>query len=108
MGAQRLAESDRCGGFSLTQRRGGDGGNVNILAVRNILEAFQDRVYIINQDYTMAFMNTSMVRDFGEGIGEKCYRVLSGRDKRCPWCKAEEVFKGGINRREEQAGVKMT
>ena len=55
-----------------------------------------DRIYIIRDDYTVEFMNRAMIKEFGEGAGEKCYRVINHLDDICPWCRAEEVFKGEI------------
>ena len=57
-----------------------------------VLEALEGGIYIINQDYTVEFMNQAMIRDFGPGIGKKCYEVINRSDEKCPWCRAEEVF----------------
>ena len=35
-----------------------------------------------------------MIKDFGEGIGKKCYETINNCDEICPWCRAKEVFKG--------------
>ena len=59
-----------------------------------ILDAMVDGIYIIRDDYTVEFMNRAMIEEFGEGTGEKCYRVINHLDEICPWCRAEEVFKG--------------
>ena len=60
----------------------------------SVLDAIKDGIYIIDSDYTLEFMNKAMIRDFGEGIGKKCYRVINNLDDICPWCRAKEVFKG--------------
>jgi two-component system NtrC family sensor kinase len=57
-----------------------------------VLEALEGGIYIISQDYTVEFMNQAMVRDFGPGIGKKCYEMINRSDEKCPWCRAEEVF----------------
>jgi two-component system NtrC family sensor kinase len=58
-----------------------------------ILDAMEDGMYIISQDYTIDFMNKSMVRDFGRmGIGEKCYQVINRSDEICPQCQAVGGF----------------
>ena len=57
-----------------------------------ILEAMEDGIYIIKQDYTIDFMNRAMIRVFGDGIGKKCYQVINRSEETCPWCRAEEVF----------------
>jgi len=58
-----------------------------------VLEALEGAIYIVNQDYTVEFMNQAMIRNFGPGIGKKCYEVINRSDEKCPWCRAEEVFK---------------
>ena len=58
----------------------------------NVLDAFEDGIYIINSDYTVAYMNKFMKELFGEGVGKKCHEVLIQSDKPCRWCKYDEVF----------------
>jgi PAS domain S-box-containing protein len=60
----------------------------------SVLDAIKDGIYIIDADYNLEFMNKAMARDFGEGVGEKCYRIINKLDEICPWCRAEEVLKG--------------
>jgi PAS domain S-box-containing protein len=67
-----------------------------------VLEALDGGIYIISQDYTVEYMNRAMVRDFGSGIGKKCHRVINKSDKKCPWCRAEEIFKKGETLRYER------
>ena len=56
------------------------------------LDAFEDGIYIISEDYTVEYMNKFMKELFGEGVGKKCHEVLIGSDKPCDWCKHDEVF----------------
>ena len=56
------------------------------------LDAFEDGIYIINEDYTVEYMNKFMKVLFGEGVGKKCYEVLSGSERPCDWCKYQEIF----------------
>jgi len=75
----------------------------------SILQAIPDGIYIIKDDYTVEFMNKTMVEDFGEGTGEKCYRVINRCEEICPWCRAKEVFEGKKIRREHYIpGVNKT
>ena len=57
-----------------------------------VLEALEGGIYIVSRDYTVEFMNRAMIRDFGPGIGKKCYEVINRSDEKCPWCRGEEVF----------------
>ncbi len=65
-----------------------------------ILEAIEDCVYIVKDDFTIEFMNQAMVRDFGEKTGNKCYQVVNRCDEICPWCRAKEVIEGETFHRE--------
>lgn len=56
------------------------------------LDAFEEGIYIINEDFTVEYMNKFMRTYFGDGVGKKCYQVLLGRDDPCHWCKYDEIF----------------
>lgn len=58
----------------------------------NALDVFEDGIYIINEDYTVEYMNKFMKELFGEGVGKKCHDVLIGSATPCDWCKYDEVF----------------
>jgi PAS domain S-box-containing protein len=59
-----------------------------------IFEAIVDGVYIVDDDFNMEYMNNVMIKNFGSGIGKKCYKIIYGRDEVCQWCRAKEVFAG--------------
>jgi two-component system NtrC family sensor kinase len=63
--------------------------------LEHILDALEDGVYIIRDDYTVEFMNQAMIDMFGKGIGQKCYEVVNSSGVLCPWCQAKEVFENG-------------
>ncbi len=66
-----------------------------------ILERMEDGVLISGPDYRIRFMNSSMVRDFGEGIGSLCYKYLCNFDAPCEQiCKLPDVIKGAVERWE--------
>ena len=65
-----------------------------------ILDAFEDGIYVMNQDLTVEYMNSAMVANFGEGVGRKCHQLLNHSEQRCPWCRSDEVFGGRTVRRE--------
>ena len=68
--------------------------NIGSHSLASILDAMEDSVYIINEDYIVEFMNKTMVKEFGEYKGEKCYKALNEFERLCPWCRAKEVFAG--------------
>jgi PAS domain S-box-containing protein len=64
-----------------------------------ILEAFDDGIYVMNEDLIVEYMNPSMIADFGDGVGKKCHQVLNQTEEKCPWCRSNEIFAGNkINR----------
>jgi len=67
-----------------------------------VLEALEDGVYVIKPDYSIKYMNSAMIKAFGDGIGRKCHDVFYQRDKICPWCQAAEVFEDGNTVRKEE------
>ncbi|MBU1344598.1 MAG: PAS domain S-box protein [Proteobacteria bacterium] len=56
------------------------------------LDAFEDGIYIVNDNYTVEYMNKFMKVLFGEGVGKKCHSVLIGSEKPCDWCNYKEIF----------------
>jgi len=65
-----------------------------------ILDAFEDGIYVMNQDLVVEYMNSAMIAEFGDGIGKKCHQLLNQSADKCPWCQSDEVFKGNTVRRE--------
>jgi two-component system NtrC family sensor kinase len=57
-----------------------------------ILEAIEEGVYLIDEDYNIEYMNYAMVKLYGEWQGKKCYEVLNKSSEICTWCKAKSVF----------------
>ncbi|MBW1767223.1 MAG: PAS domain S-box protein [Deltaproteobacteria bacterium] len=62
--------------------------------ISSIFEALEDGVYIVDDDYNVEYMNDVMIKDFGQGVGKKCYQIYHARENACPWCRTKEVFKG--------------
>jgi two-component system NtrC family sensor kinase len=65
-----------------------------------ILDAFEDGIYVMNQDLVVEYMNSAMIAEFGDGVGKKCHQILNQSVDKCPWCQSDEVFKGRTVRRE--------
>jgi len=74
--------------------------NKKIDMITAILEAFEDGIYVMNQDLKVEYMNSAMIADFGDGIGKPCHQLLNQTEAKCPWCQSDEVFKGKTVRRE--------
>lgn len=66
----------------------------------NIFDAMEDRIYTINPNYEIEYMNSAFQRDFGYAKKEKCYSYLSHYREICPYCRSREVFAGSTERWE--------
>jgi len=66
-----------------------------------ILDAFEDGIYVLNQDLVVEYMNSALLEEFGDGIGKKCHQLVNRSEEKCPWCRSDEVFEGKTVRREQ-------
>ena len=58
--------------------------NDNIKMSTAILEAFDDGIYVMNQDLVVEYMNSAMVAQFGEGVGKNAMNSSIKRMKNVP------------------------
>jgi len=62
--------------------------------LKNIFEAMEDGIYIVNQQYDIQYVNPVLVKDFGSYEDVKCYKYFHDRDEVCAWCKNKDVQAG--------------
>lgn len=65
-----------------------------------IFDLMADGVCLVDKNFTIEYMNSVMVEDFGQGVGKKCYQILENRSEVCSRCKAATIFGGETLRRE--------
>jgi signal transduction histidine kinase len=66
-----------------------------------MLNSMEEGVVIIDLDRKVRFMNPSMAREFGDGVGLNCYKYLYGLDQPCgETCKLADVIQGSTERWE--------
>ena len=70
-------------------------------AVLNIME---EGIAVIGVDRRVQFMNPSLVREFGDGIGEHCYERFHGLDHPCDACGFSAAASGQIEQGEWTSG----
>lgn len=62
--------------------------------ILNVIDELGDGVIITGPDFKIRFMNSVMIKDFGEGIGSFCYKKLYNNDKPCEYnCFILDVIK---------------
>jgi PAS domain S-box-containing protein len=71
----------------------GDVGFRTILG--HILSTMPDSIVVENEDYVIQFMNESLIKKFGNRVGEKCYRVFLESDRPCRKCPVKEILHKG-------------
>jgi len=59
-----------------------------------ILESMEDGVYIVNQQYDIEYVNSLLMKEFGQPRKKKCYEYFHDRKEVCPWCQNKDVFAG--------------
>jgi len=62
--------------------------------LKSILDAMQDGVSIIDQNYLIRYINPAIEKQFGPVNGRKCYEYFHDRMEACPWCKIFDVSTG--------------
>jgi PAS domain S-box-containing protein len=70
-----------------------------------LFERVPTNIAIIDRDYRVVEANHSFAETFGEWKGKHCYEVYKGRLSRCEHCPAEQSFKDGKPRINDERGV---
>ena len=68
--------------------------------VENVLDTVEEGIAVIGRDLVIEFVNPSLKKEFGEGKGENCFRLLYGRSQQCDGCPISEVILGSTEQRE--------
>lgn len=62
--------------------------------LNTIFETMTDGVYLVSKDYEIEFMNKVLQDEFGDRVGDICYKSFQEREQPCPLCKITEVMSG--------------
>ena len=68
--------------------------------LKTMFDSLEDIVYTISEDYKIEYMNPSSIKEFGNKVGDFCYKVFHESDKVCPNCDMKETLKGKIVKRD--------
>jgi PAS domain S-box-containing protein len=60
----------------------------------NIFNSMEDGVYIVDKNYNLEYVNPSLVKEFGQFEGMKCFKYFEDLNEICPQCKNKELFQG--------------
>ncbi len=68
----------------------------------SLLENVPCYLTLVDRSYKIAFANSMFVEDFGECVGENCYKVYKGQDTKCENCPVEQTFDDGLPHASEE------
>jgi len=63
--------------------------------LQSVIGAMEDGLTIQDKDYNIIYQNEPLRENYGDCLGEKCYRVYEGRDKLCNGCPVKKAFEDG-------------
>jgi PAS domain S-box-containing protein len=64
-------------------------------SLRYVIDAMTDTLTILNRDFDITFQNERSRSNWGDHLGEKCYRAYEGRESVCQGCPVEMAFRDG-------------
>ncbi len=63
----------------------------------SIFDGMDEVVYVADPEtYEMLYMNGKAKSQWGDGVGQKCHRVLQDLDSPCPFCTNDRIFGPGL------------
>ena len=72
--------------------------------LNGVLNIMEEGIAIIGGDRKIQFMNPSLIREFGDSIGEYCYKLFYGLDQPCGVCRFSTAANGPTEKREWTSG----
>ncbi len=69
--------------------------NFNFSQYLKVIDDIEIGIFVVDEDYTVRFMNNTMIKWFGDQQGQNCYTSVANLDVPCPYCKLPEVLEDG-------------
>jgi diguanylate cyclase (GGDEF)-like protein/PAS domain S-box-containing protein len=66
--------------------------NYNFTQYLNAIDKIEIGIFVVDEDYTVRYMNKTMQKWFGDQTEKVCYSSIANLDKPCPYCKLGEVI----------------
>jgi PAS domain S-box-containing protein len=76
--------------------------------LQSLIDAMEDDLCIQDKHRNIIYQNKPSKRNFGDHLGDKCYRAFEGNDKVCPDCPVEKAFKDGKSHTSERKTVTLS
>jgi histidine kinase len=72
---------------------------------QTLFEQVPCQISVQDRDFRIIQVNRVFQEQFGEPLGEYCYRAYKGRDEVCPVCAVEDTFQDGKPHSSEEVGL---
>jgi len=66
--------------------------NYNMQKYLEVIDKIEIGLFVVNPDFTVRYMNNTMIKWFGDQTNKTCYSSVAGLDEPCPYCKLEDVI----------------
>jgi PAS domain S-box-containing protein len=70
--------------------------------LQSVVGAMEDWLTVQDRDYNILYQNQPLIENYGDCLGEKCYRVYEGRDSICDNCPVQKAFNDGKSHTSER------
>jgi diguanylate cyclase (GGDEF)-like protein/PAS domain S-box-containing protein len=65
--------------------------NYNLQQYIDVIDRLEIGIFVVDEDFTVRYMNNTMIKWFGNQTGKICYSSVAGIDEPCPYCKLHDV-----------------
>jgi len=69
--------------------------NYNFQQYINAMNEIDIALFVVNEDYTVRYMNNTMKKWFGHDTATPCYKIVANLDAPCSFCKLHDVVDKG-------------
>ena len=66
--------------------------NYNLKQYLNAMDKIDIGIFVVDEDFSIRYMNNTMIDWFGDQNGKICYKSVANLDEPCPYCKLYEVI----------------
>jgi PAS domain S-box-containing protein len=70
--------------------------------LQSVVSAMEDGLTVQDRNFNIIYQNQPLIEDYGDCLGEKCYRVYEGRDTICDGCPVQKAFNDGKSHTTER------
>jgi PAS domain S-box-containing protein len=73
--------------------------------LQSVISAMEDGLTVQDKGFNIIYQSQPLIENYGDRLGEKCYRVYEGRDTVCDNCPVKKAFNDGKSHTKERKVV---